>query len=63
MSRARQHFRQTDVTKAVKAVAKAGVPVGRVEISPEGHIIVIAGAPGQGQNTDQSINEWDTVVS
>ncbi|MET4788281.1 hypothetical protein ABIF64_000459 [Bradyrhizobium japonicum] len=43
MSRATQRFRQTDVTKAVKAAMAAGLAVARVEVSPEGSIIVIAG--------------------
>jgi hypothetical protein len=61
MSRARQHFRQTDITKAIKAAVAAGLPVARVEVSPEGRIIVIAGAPGEGQNPATEANEWDTV--
>jgi hypothetical protein len=51
MSRARQTFKQGDVTKAVKAMVAAGLSVGRVEISPEGRIIVIAGRQDQGQNS------------
>jgi hypothetical protein len=44
MSRARQTFTQSDVVKAIKAAVKAGLPVARVEVSPEdGRIIVIAG--------------------
>ena len=62
MSRGRQHFRQTDVTKAVKAVVRAGVEVGRVEISPEGRIIVIAGRPTEGHSTQTETNEWDSVA-
>jgi hypothetical protein len=62
MSRARQHFRQTDVTKAIKAAVAAGLPVARVEVSPEGRIVIIAGAPGQGQDADATeANEWDSV--
>ena len=40
MSRSAQ-LRERDVTKAVKAVQKAGVKVGRVEIA-DGKIVVIA---------------------
>jgi hypothetical protein len=46
MSRAAQHFRQSDLVKALKAAAKAGLPVARVEIEG-GKIIVIAGKPEQ----------------
>ena len=64
MARSRQHFRQTDVTKAVRAVAKAGVTVARVEVSPDGRIVVIAGAPGQEQNSstaelDRELGEFE----
>jgi hypothetical protein len=50
MSRARQHFRQTDVTKAIKAAVAAGLPVARVEVSPEGRIVIVASTPEGEQN-------------
>jgi hypothetical protein len=59
MSRGKQSFRQGDVTKAVKAVVKAGVPVGRVEIA-DGKIVVFAGQP-EANSTAGSTNEWDSV--
>jgi hypothetical protein len=61
MSRAAQRFRQSDLVKAIKAAVAAGLSVARVEVSPEGRIIVIAGKPGQGQDVDHSTNEWDSV--
>jgi hypothetical protein len=61
LSRSAQRFRQGDVTKAVKAVTKAGMTVGRVEISADGRITFIAGKPGEGQNSATEANEWDTV--
>ena len=61
MSRSHQMFRQGDVTKAVKGVEKAGVPVKRVEIA-DGKIIVIAGHPDDDGHNDGSLgNEWDGV--
>jgi hypothetical protein len=42
MSRAPSTFRQQDVTKAVKAVAAAGVHIARVEIDKAGKIVIIA---------------------
>jgi hypothetical protein len=62
MSRGPQTFKQSDVTKAIRAALAAGLPVARVEVSPEGDIIVIAGKPGQGQDVDHSANEWDSVI-
>jgi hypothetical protein len=59
MSRGAQSFRQGDVTKAVKAVVKAGVPFGRVEIA-DGKIVVFAGQP-EADSTATSANEWDSV--
>jgi|HubBroStandDraft_6_1064221.scaffolds.fasta_scaffold269225_2 hypothetical protein len=59
MSRGRCAFKQRDVTRAVKAVAKAGVSVARVEVDKEGRIIVIAGKP----NGDPVVNPWDKAVA
>jgi hypothetical protein len=60
MSRARQTFRQSDLAKAIRAAVKAGLTIGRVEISPDGRIAVVAAKPGQEQNSGE-VNEWDTV--
>jgi hypothetical protein len=59
MSRGAQKFKQGDVTKAVKAVVKAGVPVGRVEIE-NGKIVVIAG--NKPEEIPANENEWDSVL-
>jgi hypothetical protein len=45
MSRGAQTFKQGDLTKAAKGVAKAGLPVQRVEIDRDGKIVVIVGKP------------------
>ena len=59
MSRGAQKYKQGDVTKAVKAVVKAGVPVGRVEIE-NGKIVVIAG--NKPEEIPANENEWDSVL-
>jgi len=61
MSRAPSTFRQQDVTRAVKAVAAAGVGIARVEIDKAGKITIIAlGAEPPGEEGREA-NEWDRV--
>ena len=43
-ARGKATFRQRDVKAAVRAVADAGASVARVEIEPDGKIVVIVGA-------------------
>ena len=63
MSRAPSTFRQQDVTKAVKAVAAAGVHIARVEIDKAGKIVIIAKDPTENQSGESAteVNEWDRV--
>jgi hypothetical protein len=60
MARGQSTFKQSDVTKAVKAVVAAGVQVGRVEVDKEGRIVVIAdrGVPAE---KGREGNEWDRI--
>jgi hypothetical protein len=61
MARAPSTFRQQDVTRAVKAVAAAGVHIARVEIDKAGKITIIT-ADGTVRPDDQrEANEWDRV--
>jgi hypothetical protein len=62
MSRRPYRFTEAEVTRATKAVVKAGVPVARVEVSPDGRIIVITGKPEQEHDPATEINEWDAVT-
>ncbi len=41
-------------------MAQVGV-LGRVEIAPDGRMVVVAEKLGQGQDVDHSVNEWDSV--
>jgi hypothetical protein len=52
-------FTQSDLTRAVRAVAKAGVSIGRVEIDPAGTIIVMA---AESPPARSSRNSWDEVL-
>src|SRR3546814_14130142 len=51
MSRGPSTFRQTDVTRAIKAALAAGVPVARIEVAPDGKIVITAG-PVEPSKTD-----------
>jgi hypothetical protein len=56
MARGQLTFRQTDVTRAVKAVVAAGVEVARVEVDKDGKISVFAGKPVT------TANSWDEII-
>jgi hypothetical protein len=49
MARTPAAFRQTDVTRAVRAVAAAGCEVRRVEIDPNGKIVLIMVEPSENE--------------
>jgi hypothetical protein len=62
MSRAPSTFRQQDVTKAVKAVAAAGVHIARVEIDKAGKIVIITTDATENQSGESAeVNEWDRL--
>jgi hypothetical protein len=52
-------FKQSDVTKAVRAVVAAGVEVARVEVDKDGRIVVVAGKPAPDESRGDS--EWDRI--
>ena len=52
-------FRQADVTRAVKAMEKAGKEIGSARIDKDGRIVVVClSEPASEGET----NEWDTVL-
>jgi predicted type IV restriction endonuclease len=53
-------FKQSDVTKAVKAVVAAGVQVAQVIVDKDGRIVVIVCEPGKAE-ADTGANEWDRI--
>lgn len=57
MSRRPCVFRQRDVTRAVKAVAAAGVAVAKVEVDKDGKIIVVVGKPGKAEALSP-LDQW-----
>jgi hypothetical protein len=62
MSRGQQTFRQSDVTKALKATVKAGIAVRRVEIDKNGKIVVVTAATQDADEDKPEQNEWDVVL-
>jgi hypothetical protein len=62
MSRSTSLFRQRDVTRAIRAVSAAGVGIVRVEIGPDGKIVVVTQQPAirpQGDELDQELAEFE----
>lgn len=47
-----KRFSQSDLTRAVKAMEKAGMCVSRVRIAPDGSIELVAGEPDTADNTN-----------
>jgi hypothetical protein len=61
MPRAPSTFRQQDVTRAVKAVAAAGVHIARIEIDKTGKIVIITVEATDQPSEITEGNEWDHV--
>jgi DNA-binding MarR family transcriptional regulator len=57
MARAPSTFRQSDVTRAIKAAVAAGVEIQRVEIDPNGRIVIVTATEAE----RREVNEWDRV--
>ena len=61
--RAKLAFRQTDVSRAIKAARAAGVEISRIEIDtggPQSKITIIAGKPESQAKIGEG-NEWDRL--
>ena len=52
MARPPPSFRQADLTRAVKAVAAAGMNIARVEIGSDGKIVVVTQLPAASPQVD-----------
>ena len=60
MARSSSTFRQRDVTRAVKALAAAGVKLARVEISRDGKIVLVPLQPTAPQDDlDRELAEFE----
>ncbi len=60
MSRSPSRFRQTDLTRAIKAARNAGVDVARAEIAKDGKIVIILGDIG-GADADTDLAPDDEL--
>jgi hypothetical protein len=60
MTRRPSAFRQSDLTRAVRAVVAAGLRVAGVKVSAQGDIEVVTGEE-RGQDSSREANEWDRV--
>ena len=60
MARTPSTFRQADVTRAVKAVAAAGVGIARVEIDSSGKIVLVM--VGSSESDPQPTNLPEIVL-
>ena len=58
MSTGNHRFRQSEITRAVKALEAAGHEICGVEITADGKIKVLVGKPGE---QGQEKNVWDEV--
>jgi hypothetical protein len=57
MARGACSFKQGDVTKALRAVAAAGLPVARVEIDPAGKIAIFTES-GERVESGNALDKW-----
>jgi hypothetical protein len=60
-ARAACKFKQCDITRAIRAVAKAGVAIARVEIAPDGNIIISTStvASAQTDHLDKELADFE----
>ena len=56
MARASAKFRKADLKRAVEAVTAAGQVVARVEVDPNGKIVIVTGVAAAREPT--SLDEW-----
>jgi hypothetical protein len=59
MSRATHRFTQREITRAVRAVVAAGLPVAQVTVDKDGRIVIVPGDPNKSASPPS--NSWDTL--
>lgn len=58
MGRAASRFRQADLSRAIKAAQAAHFRIGRIEIDPNGKIVILS----ESAAPSAAANEWDEVL-
>jgi len=61
MARGPCTFKETDVTRALRATVKAGLDVQRCEIDKDGKIVVVTGRRAEAIVDVEGVNEWDDI--
>lgn len=57
MPRHAAHFRQADLTRALKGAQAAGIEVGRVEIDADGKIVIVVASAGPAEPSS-AFDQW-----
>jgi hypothetical protein len=57
MARALSNFKQGDIARALRAMKAAGFEVRRLEIAPDGRIIIATGRCSE-QPAESALDEW-----
>lgn len=63
VSRGKYKFKQSDITRALRATRAAGVGISKIEIEPDGKMVIVL-SDGKAEMTDDdcSGNPWDNVT-
>jgi hypothetical protein len=59
MARGKLAFKQSDLTRAIRAALAAGLEIARIEIERDGRIVIV---PGTSTPAQPEYNEWDEVL-
>jgi hypothetical protein len=54
----RARFKQADLTRAANALKAAGITIGRLEIEPNGTIVIFPAASGRSENSQTDDDAW-----
>lgn len=58
MTRGARTFRQTDLTRALKAARAAKVEIARIEVDKDGRAVLVIGTPEQRVTTGNELDQW-----